>query len=128
MVQKPEESLRIRSKVELFEVDALDDPTQALASFKSNRYNAVILDVKMPDMDGFELYKTIKMLDEKIKVCFLTSVYDFDYYRMLYSDIVHTIEKNEDSIIDKPVGIEKLIKEISKMLSSQKGEIIQEKS
>jgi hypothetical protein len=32
------------------------------------------------------------------------------------------------SIIDKPVGIEKLIKEISKMLSSQKGEIIQEKS
>ena len=112
----------------LFEVDALDDPTQALASFKSNRYDAVILDVKMPDMDGFELYKTIKMLDEKIKVCFLTSVYDFDYYRMLYSDIVHTIEKNEDSIIDKPVGIEKLIKEISKMLSSQKGEIIQEKS
>lgn len=112
----------------LFEVDAFDDPTQALASFKSNRYDAVILDVKMPDMDGFELYKAIKMLDEKIKVCFLTSVYDFDYYRMLYSDIVHTIEKNEDSIIDKPVGIEKLIKEISKMLSSQKGEIIQEKS
>ena len=50
----------------------------------------------MPDMDGFELYKTIIMLDEKIKVYFLTSVYDFDYYRMLYSDIVHTIEKNED--------------------------------
>ena len=112
----------------LFEVDALDDPTQALVSFKSNRYDAVILDVKMPDMDGFELYKTIKMLDEKIKVCFLTSVYDFDHYRTLYSDMVHTIEKNEDSIIDKPVGIEKLIKEISKMLSSQKGEIIQEKS
>ena len=51
----------------LFEVDAFDYPTQALASFKSNRYDAVILDVKMPDMDGFELYKTIKMLDEKSK-------------------------------------------------------------
>jgi DNA-binding response OmpR family regulator len=111
----------------LFKVDAFDDPTQALASFKSNRYDAVILDVKMPDMDGFELYKTIKILDEKIKVCFLTSVYDFDHYRTLYPDIVHTIEKNEDCIIDKPVGTEQLVKEISKILRSQKGEIIQEK-
>jgi DNA-binding response OmpR family regulator len=111
----------------LFEVDAFDDPTQALASFKSNSYDAVILDVKMPDMDGFELYKAIKMLDEKIKVCFLTSVYDFDHYRTLYPDIVHTIEKNEDCIIDKPVGTEQLIKEISKILRSQKVEIIQEK-
>ena len=34
----------------LFEVDAFDDPTQALASFKSNAYDAVILDVKMPEM------------------------------------------------------------------------------
>jgi DNA-binding response OmpR family regulator len=114
--------------MELFEVDAFDDPTQALASFKSNRYDAVILDVKMPDIDGFELYKTIKMLAEKFKVYFLTSACHFDCYRTLYPDIVHTIEKNEDCIIDKPVGIEKLIKEISKMLSSQKGEIIQEKS
>ena len=103
----------------LFEVDAFDDPTQALASFRSNGYDAVILDVKMPYMDGFELYKKIKMLDEKIKVCFLTSVYDFDYYRTLYPDIVHTIEKNEDCIIDKPVGTEQLIKEISKILRSQ---------
>ena len=111
----------------LFKVDAFDDPTQALASFKSNRYDAVILDVKMPDMDGFELYKAIKMLDEKIKVCFLTSVYDFDHYRTLYPDIVHTIEKNEDCIMDKPVGTEQLIREINKILRSQKGEIIQEK-
>lgn len=111
----------------LFEVDSFDDPTQALASFRSNGYDAVILDVKMPDMDGFELYKKIKMLDEKIKVCFLTSVYDFDHYRTMYPDIMHTIEKNQDCIIDKPVGTEQLIKEISKILRSQKGEIIQEK-
>ena len=75
----------------LFEVDAFDDPTQALASFRSHGYDGVILDVEMPDMGGFELYRKIKMLDEKIKVCFLRSVYDFDHYRTLYLDIVHTI-------------------------------------
>ena len=40
---------------------------------------------------------------------------------------MHRIEKNEDCIIDKPVGTEQLVKEISKILRSQKGEIIQEK-
>jgi DNA-binding response OmpR family regulator len=108
----------------LFEVDAFDDPIQALASFRSNVYDAVILDVNMPDMDGFEFYKTIKMTDEKIKVCFLTFVYDFDYYRTLYPDIVHIIEKNEDCIIDKPVGTEKLIKEISKILRFQEERLV----
>jgi DNA-binding response OmpR family regulator len=103
-----------------FEVDSFDDPTQALASFKSNGYDAGILDVKMPDMDGFELYRKIKTIDEKIKICFLTSVYDFDYYRMLYPDIVNTIENNEDCIIDKPVGTERLIKEINALLYSCK--------
>lgn len=102
----------------LFEVDSFDDPTQALASFRSNGYDAVILDVKMPDMDGFELYKKIKMLDEKIKVCFLTSFYDLDIYRKLYPDIVNTIEKNEDCIMDKPVGTEQLIKRINKLVRS----------
>jgi DNA-binding response OmpR family regulator len=70
--------LKIVEQSGLFEVDAFDDPTQALDSFRSHGYDAVILDVKMPDMDGFEFYKKIKKLDEKIKVCFLTSVYDFD--------------------------------------------------
>jgi DNA-binding NtrC family response regulator len=78
---------------ELFEVDAFDDSTQALASFKSNGYDVVILDVKMQEIDGFELYKKIKMIDEKIKVCFLTSFYNLDMYRKLYPDIVNTIER-----------------------------------
>ena len=104
----------------LFEVDAFDDSTQALASFKSNGYgyDAVILDVKMQEIDGFELYKKIKMIDEKIKVCFLTSFYDLDIYRKLYPDIVNTIEKNEDCIMDKPVGTEQLIKRINKLVRS----------
>ena len=102
----------------LFEVDAFNDSTQALASFKSNGYYAVILDVKMQEIDGFELYKKIKMIDEKIKVCFLTSFYDLDIYRKLYPDIVNTIEKNEDCIMDKPVGTEQLIKRINKLVKS----------
>ena len=54
-----------------FEVDVFTDPIVALTSFKPNFYDLVILDIKMPHMDGFELYKKIKELDNKVKVCFL---------------------------------------------------------
>ena len=41
----------------LFEVDTFDDPTEALAGFKSNGYDVVILDVKVPDMGGLSYIK-----------------------------------------------------------------------
>lgn len=69
----------------------------------------------MPDIDGFALYKKIKMIDKKIKICFLTSAYDLYYYRMLYSEIADVLEAKGDCIIDSPVGTEQL-KEINKLL------------
>ena len=100
----------------MFEVDAFDNPSQALAIFRPDRYDILILDVKLRDKDGFVLYNKIKVIDEKIKVCFLTSIYDFDHYKILYPDLVNTIIKSEDCIIEKPVGTEQLIKEINKLL------------
>jgi DNA-binding response OmpR family regulator len=101
----------------LFRVDVFDDPILALSNFKSDRYDVVILDVRMPAIDGFTLYKRVKIIDEKTKICFLTSVYDLDYYyRTLYSNVEDTIKENRDCIIDKPVGTEQLIKEINKLL------------
>ena len=43
-----------------FKVDTFDDPQEALSSYKSNYYDLVILDIKMPKMDGFELYEKIR--------------------------------------------------------------------
>ncbi|MFZ0222261.1 MAG: response regulator, partial [Candidatus Nitrosopolaris sp.] len=42
-----------------------------LEKFKPHSYNLVILDIKMPDLNGFALYREIKRLDKKVKVCFL---------------------------------------------------------
>jgi len=43
-----------------FEVDTFNDPLLALSVFKPNTYSLVLLDVKMPKMDGFTLYNEIK--------------------------------------------------------------------
>ena len=42
-----------------FEVDVFNDPAEALSNFKSGIYDLLLLDVKMPKMNGFELYKHI---------------------------------------------------------------------
>jgi DNA-binding response OmpR family regulator len=104
----------------LFEVDSFNRPAQALSSFAINSYEVFILDIRMRDMDGFELYRKIKLLDRKVKVCFLTSVFDFSSYIAIYPDKLDTVEKNGDRIVDKPVGSEQLLGEIRKLLICRK--------
>ena len=54
-----------------YKVDAFNDPILALSNFKSNYYSLVILDINMPKMNGYDLYKEIRKLDNKVKICFL---------------------------------------------------------
>jgi CheY-like chemotaxis protein len=90
-------------KTGLFDVDGYTDPQHALCSFKPGEYDLVILDIRMPKMDGFELYRKIKLIDKIVDICFLTAVYEFNEYRVVHPDITDEIEKNDDScIIDKP--------------------------
>jgi DNA-binding response OmpR family regulator len=61
----------------LFEVIICNDPLVALSNFRPNSYDLLLLDVRMPGMNGFELYDEIKKIDNKVKICFI-SAYDAD--------------------------------------------------
>jgi DNA-binding response OmpR family regulator len=73
-----------------FEVDSFIDPITALKNHKVGLYDLLILDMKMPKMDGSELYDEIKKID-KAKVCFLTAseMYysEYKYIFLLYYNI-----------------------------------------
>src|SRR5215472_18646988 len=55
------------------ESDVYNEPLLALQNFKSRVYSLSITDVAMPRMNGFELYKHVKKLDDRIKVIFVTA-------------------------------------------------------
>ena len=65
-------ALKMYLELQGFHVDAFTDPANALAQFKAGFYHLLILDIKMPEMNGFKLYKEIKKKDKTVKVFFLT--------------------------------------------------------
>ena len=56
-----------------FNIDSYEDPVEALENFKPKLYDRVIIDGKMPKMDGFTFYRETKALDSGVKICFLTA-------------------------------------------------------
>lgn len=67
-----------------FEVDSFTDPVLALDNIRNNSlaYDTIILDVKMPILDGLQLYKKIRDMNKKVKVCLFSAVQpDFEKYR-----------------------------------------------
>src|SRR6266487_3796045 len=74
-----------------FNVDSFEDPVVALKNYKPSLYDLLILDIKMPEMDGFKLYEEIKKMDNKVKVCFLTA--SEMYYKKLRKEEYDSFNK-----------------------------------
>jgi CheY-like chemotaxis protein len=96
-----------------FKVDSFTDPLLALQNFKeeAGMYNMIILDIKMPEMNGFELYRQIKKIDDKVKVCFLTAS---EMYYDAYEDIFNTLDVK--CFIQKPIENKELIDRLNKIM------------
>ena len=97
-----------------FKVDSFTDPSLALSKFKSDhkKYQLLILDIKMPEMNGFELYEEIRKIDNNVKTCFLTAFgegYTEEFGRRFSSSI-------NVSFIRKPIRVDDLVKKVNEMI------------
>jgi two-component system, OmpR family, response regulator ChvI len=90
-----------------FAVDAVNDPQEALSNFKAGLYDLLLIDVKMPKMNGFELYREIEKIDNKVKVCFITA---FEVYYKSLRELFPTTKV--DCYIKKPITTDDLVQRI----------------
>ena len=97
-----------------FVVDTSNNPVKTLSKFKPGVYDLLVIDIKMPKMNGFELYKEIRKIDDNVKVCFLTA---FEIY---YNEYRRTFPKlNIRCFATKPISTKDLANRIKEEIAQQ---------
>ena len=96
-----------------FEVDGFIDPKEALANFKKERYDLVILDIKMPNMNGFELSRELTKIDEDAKIGFMSAFeINLDEARVVFPTLKALF------FIRKPISLQKMVQQIGAFVSN----------
>jgi DNA-binding response OmpR family regulator len=106
------EVLRRGLELRGLQVDAYTSPEEALQSFKPGIYDLAILDIRMPAMTGFQLYREMKKVDSAITVCFLSA---FEIQPDEFKSMFPSMDSVK-TIIKKPISINGLLKQITPFL------------
>ena len=114
LIVDDEETLRILVRSELeergYEVDEAESGEKALEKLRSNKYNLVILDIRMPGMDGMEVLKKIREENLAPKVIMLTGVEELKIAR-------DSLNLGANDFLTKPYDIRTLLSCIERVLS-----------
>jgi DNA-binding response OmpR family regulator len=116
LVDDDEDNLKIFTIIlenQGFLIDAYSDPVVALSEFKPSLYDLIILDYRMPEMNGIELYKKIREKDASTKITILTASHE----QMYVNDNQELKREPSLKVIRKPVAIGKLLEEVTELLN-----------
>jgi DNA-binding response OmpR family regulator len=94
-------------------VDSYTDPTLALSDFKPGLYDLLLLDIRMPKMNGLDLYQKMKKIDSNARVCFLTAS---ELFYEKYRKISAYPRVDKEKFIQKPFRTEELIRTLNEIM------------
>lgn len=96
------EALKLNLELEGYHVTTATDGKKALKLFKEERLNLVILDVMIPEIDGFKVAETIRLENTEVPIMFLTA-------KNTSEDRVAGLKRGADDYLTKPFNLEELI-------------------
>ena len=110
-----------RDNLELqgYQITYCEDGAKALMAISDQKFDLCILDVMLPEVDGFTIAKEIRKTDREVPIIFLTA-------KSLKEDKIHGLKLGGDDYITKPFSIEELILKIEIFLRRSKISIPQE--
>ena len=85
-------------------VDGYTNPYEALKAFLENNvgnslyYDLVVLDIRMPEFNGLQIYQTFKAIDDNVKVLFVSALDAAEELVKIFPDMT------PDNIIRKPIN------------------------
>jgi DNA-binding response OmpR family regulator len=99
-----------------YECESYTDSVKALQEFRPDYYDLILLDIKMPVLDGFELCRNIRERDKTVQIIFITAAeesfyknFGKQYYPQVSNDI-------NIKYVQKPIGNEELVKVVKTLL------------
>ena len=94
-----------------YSLDTYSDPAAALLKFKPNYYDLLLLDYRMPNLNGLELFARIREIDPTAKALLLTANHE------QFTEGEHKVGQDYLRVITKPISNEKLLAEIDSTLN-----------
>lgn len=95
-----------------FRVDTYNDSSKAALDFKPGSYSLALIDIRMPKMNGFELYREIRKKEREVKVCFVTA------YEISKDEVGHPTADGSVLFLRKPVEKEVLLDRVQQMVTA----------
>lgn len=100
-----------------YSITWLHDGKHAVSAFRERTYDLCLLDVMLPNVDGFTIGKEIRAIDSRIPIIYLTA-------KSLKEDIITGYRLGADDYIVKPFDADVLIYKISALLKRSEGESV----
>lgn len=97
-----------------YTVESYESPLIALSNFIPSYYDAAILDIKMPEMNGLVLYNELRKRDSKVKICFLTAG-EIEVEKLVEDKFD---ELDNDLFFQKPMRNNDLVNMVNRIISS----------
>ncbi len=113
------EGLELNLKLEGYDVVTAKTGSEAIDKFKKARYHLVILDVMIPDINGFDVCQTIRLSDGQTPILFLSA-------RSSSDDKIQGLKHGADDYLAKPFNLEELLLRVKILV--QRGEGVSLKS
>ncbi len=107
-----QESVRQALEYHHFNVDVADNGKEAVSAIYRQKYDLVVMDVNMPEMDGIEALVEIKKHDPTIIVLILTAFSNV-------SDAVKAVKEGAYNYLEKPISSENLVALIKRALKAR---------
>ena len=93
-----------------YKIDTYTNPLDALYYYKKGRYDLILLDLKMPQIDGIAMFQALKKIDEEVKVCLITA--DLSYLEQVKEEIPN----REKYVIHKPILLRNLKEKVNELV------------
>lgn len=107
------ESLKINLELQGYQITSAYDGVEAMKAVQNEYFDLIIMDVMLPEMDGFSATQTIRLTNTEVPILILSA-------KDSSADRVTGLKKGADDYLTKPFNLEELLLRVQKLIEKNK--------